>query len=253
MNSNNRETKNSDIEALVLKNFIIVLKQNDMYPFFRCSVGTSTNNVISSLYMRLNSFRDVIIRQRKDNIFRDSPTIESCADMLKQTLGGGLNNNEKSPAKIQHHIANCVNTLLHTFVERNVRDFHKLEHMGGMIFDMSCRAIFGDEFKDVLPPPPASAQVMRQINEYITNTGQRPTREMLEQIRQMIESQQIAQNPELSPLGQPPLVEEGDDWDFLDDFLGENDEEDGEEWDEEDERDEDDEDAWEYFDDDDWR
>lgn len=234
MNNNVSKKENLEIEYLVLKNFIMVLKENHMYPMFRCIVGSNTRNVISTLYNKLPSFYPIIRNQSKDNVFRDAPDIQSCVNMMRTSFEGGVSNNEKDPAKIQHHIANCVNMLLHIFIERNVRDFQKLEKMGGTIFEMTCREIFGGEFEDVLPPPPGDVEKMRQINEMIINSGQRPTREMLDQIRQILEEQRNNQNLEM-PEGFQPMVNE-EDWDFLDDFLDEQEEEiEDDDWEEEDE------------------
>ena len=56
VNSNNKREGKQDLEYLVLKNFIVVLKKNDMYPMFRCVVGINTRNVVSSIYKRMTSF-----------------------------------------------------------------------------------------------------------------------------------------------------------------------------------------------------
>ena len=57
MNRNNHIDGKQDLEYLVLKNFIAVLKKNGMYPMFRCSVGTNTRNVVSSIFTRTSQKR----------------------------------------------------------------------------------------------------------------------------------------------------------------------------------------------------
>jgi hypothetical protein len=228
-----RENK-PEIEFLVLKNFIAVLKKNDMYPMFRCLVGTDTRNVVSSIYKRMPSFGNFYRNQSKENIYRSAGNIETFINLMKQSFNGGLSKDEKDPAKIQHHVANCVNTLLHVFVERNVKDFHRLEMLGGDIFDSTCREIFGGDFEDMLPKPSdATSEQIRRLNEMIANGSMpRPTPEMMEQIREMLERSNREHTQMYEPEDGQPLVNE-DDWDFLDDFLDEHDDRDEEFFDEE--------------------
>ena len=229
---NNNNVEKTDIEYLVLKNFIAVLKKNGMYPMFRCVVGSNTRNVVSSIYQRMHSFSVIIRNQSKENIYKDAGNIETFVMMMKESLHGGLPKDEKDPAKLQHHVANCVNMLLHVFVERHVRDFHKLEGLGAEIFDLTCREVFGGEFEDMIPQPAGMDEANRMLNQMMIDGNlQRPTPEMLEQIRQMLERSSREHNG-LYGDGQSIINEE--DWDFLDDFL-ENREEDNGDWDEEEE------------------
>lgn len=244
--NNNGEGK-QDLEYLVLKNFIAVLKKNGMYPMFRCSVGTNTRNVVSSIYKRMNSFERFHQNQSKENVFANAGNIETFVKMMKEVAHGGIgtNYNTDDPAHLQGSIANTINMLLHIFVERNVRDIHKLEMLGGEIFDMTCRTIFGGEFEDMLPQPTPEMEKMRQMHEMMTSRGMRPTPEMIEEINRMIAEGRLPQFPGAAPAPGQPLVNE-EDWDFLDEFLGD---EDGEFYDEEDEEFGDDEVDWENGDD----
>lgn len=221
--NNNNNVEKTDIEYLVLKNFIAVLKKNSMYPMFRCVVGSNTKNVVSSIYQRMPSFSVIIRNQSKENIYKDAGNIETFVRMMKDSLNGGLPMDEKDPAKLQHHIANCVNMLLHVFVERHVRDFHRLESLGAEIFDLTCREVFGGEFEDMLPQPTQNMEQMRKLNQMmIDGSLPRPTPEMMEQIRQMMERTRQEENPFFGN-GHPMINEE--DWDFLDDFLEDGEEE----------------------------
>lgn len=235
--NNNGEGK-QDLEYLVLKNFIAVLKKNGMYPMFRCSVGTNTRNVVSSIYRRMNSFeRFHKNSESRENVFRDAGNIESFVKMMKEVAHGGIgtNYNTNDPAQLQGAIANTINMLLHIFVERNVRDIHKLEMLGGEIFDMTCRTIFGGEFEDMLPQPTPEMEKMRQMHEMMASRGMRPTPEMIEEINRMIAEGRLPQFPGAAPAPGQPMVNE-EDWDFLDDFLGDEDDENEGDWaDEEDE------------------
>lgn len=227
--NNNNNVEKTDIEYLVLKNFIAVLKKNSMYPMFRCVVGSNTKNVVSSIYKRMPSFSVIIRNQSRENIYKDAGNIDTFVRMMKESLHGGLPRDEKDPAKLQHHIANCVNMLLHVFVERHVRDFHRLESLGAEIFDLTCREVFGGEFEDMLPQPAGMEEANRMLNQMMIDGNlQRPTPEILEQIRQYIERSNQEHNG-LYGDGQPMINEE--DWDFLDDFL-EDREEDDDNWDE---------------------
>ena len=227
---NIKKVEKTDLEYLVLKNFIGVLKQNGMYPMFRCVVGSNTQNVVSSIYKRMPSFGIIIRNQSRDNIYKDAGNIDAFIEMMKASFDRGINRNETDPAKIQKHIANCVNTLLHVFVERNVRDFRKLEGLGAEIFDRTCREVFGGDFQDVLPAP-QNIEEMRDINQRLFECGGRPTPELVEEIRSIMERQQQQMFQAPDSYSVPPINQ--NEWDFLDDFLEEH--EDGEYEDDEDE------------------
>ena len=257
-NNNNRGSK-QDLEYLVLKNFIAVLKKNGMYPMFRCAVGANTKNVVSSIYNRMNSFeRFQKNSQSKENVFRNAGNIDTFVKLMKEVAHGGIgvNYDTNDPAQLQGSIANTINMLLHIFVERNVRDIHKLEMLGGEIFDMTCRQIFGGDFEDMLPQPTPEMEKMRQMHEMMVSGGMRPTPEMIDEINRMIAEGRLPQFPgaQAPAPGQPMVNEE--DWDFLDEFLGDEDNEEDEEfYDQEDENFDEDE-AEEEIDwaaDDDWQ
>jgi hypothetical protein len=124
--------------------------------------------------------------------------------------------------------------LLHVFVERNIRDFHRLESLGAEIFNNTCMEVFGGDYEDVLPQPTGDIEQMRMLNQMIIDGKiPKPTPEMMEQIKRMVERSNQEHN---SLYGGQPLVNQ-DEWDFLDDFLGGEDEPDEEEdidWAEED-------------------
>jgi hypothetical protein len=216
---NNNGEDRQDLEYLVLKNFIAVLKKNGMYPMFRCSVGTNTRNVVSSIYKRMNSFERFHQNQSKENVFANAGNIDAFVKMMKEVAHGGIgiNYNTDDPAQLQGSIANAINMLLHIFIERNVRDIKKLEMLGGQIFDMTCRQIFGGEFEDMLPQPTPEMEKMRNMHEMLVNRGVRPTPEMIEEINRMIAEGRLPQFPG-APVPNQPMVNE-EDWDFLDDFL----------------------------------
>lgn len=244
---NNTKPEQPDIEYLVLKNFIAVIKKHGMYQMFRSVVGGNTKNVVSMMYGKMNSFHSIIHNQSKENIFKDAPNIETFVKMMKDSFNGGLNRGEQDPAKLQHHIANCTNMLIHVFIERNVRDFNKLEQLGGEVFESSCREYFGGEFQDMLPAPPENMDKMRKLNQMIIDGGMsRPTPEMMEEIRRIIENSNQEHHSIYGDPGEyTPMVDQ-EDLDFLDDFLREPEE--NEEWIDGDE--ELDDDMWEE---DDWR
>ena len=217
---NVNSARKPDIEYLVLKNFIAVMKSNGMYPMFRCSVGWNTKNVVSNMYRHMNSFGGIMRNQSKENIYKDAGDMRTFVDMMKQSLNGGHRFSEGDPAQTQHYIANCVNMLLHVFVERNIRDIHKLENLGGNIFELTCREVFGDDFQDILTPP-ENIERMRELNEMMMR-GERPTPEFMEQLQremQEIQRRRLKQGE----TGGLPMIEDLDG--FLDEFLGDDDEE----------------------------
>lgn len=216
---NNKQGRKPDIEFLVLKNFIAVMKSNGMYPMFRCSVGWNTKNVVSNMYRHMNSFGNIMRNQSKENIYKDAGDMHSFLEMMKNSLNGGPRFSEDNPAQIQHYIANCVNMLLHVFVERNIRDFHKLESLGGSVFELTCKEVFGDDFQDMIAPP-ANIEKMRKFNEMMMR-GEKPSPEFMEQLqREMMEMQQRRQAE--AEAGGLPMIEDLDG--FLDEFLGDDDE-----------------------------
>ena len=229
MTNKKYDEASNEIEYLVLKNFITVLKQNSMYPMFRCVVGTNTRNVISAMYSKMNSFERYQhnSRERDENIFRDAGNIKKFVELMKATQHGGIHMENTAPAKVQQYVANCVNMLLHIFIEPNLRNIQRLEQLGGQIFEMTCRNVYGDEFQDMIPEPP---QKMKEINEMMMN-GQRPSKEQLEEIRRMME-EDIRNHRRRDGAPAPMFNEE--DWDFLDDFLNEGEEGQNERDDEED-------------------
>lgn len=242
MKNNSLEEK-PDIEFLVLKNFISVVKKKGMYPLFRCSVGWDTNNVISSIYRRMYSFQNLMKNQSNENIYKDAGNIDMFLELMKASLKEhGFSNN--NPAEIQHHVANCVNCLIHIFIERRVRDYKILESIGGEIFDRTCREIFGGDFEDLLPAPPQNLEKIRDINQRIMENGGRPTQEMLEELRRVVEEQRGVTPEMVEEFRRRANVEDNpirqlNDEDFqVNDFLGDlingedEDFEDGDDWEE---------------------
>lgn len=200
-----------DIEYLVLKNFIAVMKRNELYPKFRASVGLDTNNVITKLYSKLPCFRHIVENQSKENIFREAGNIDKFVELMKNSFNGGIRTHDE--AKMQQHIGNCTNMLLHIFVERFTRDFQLLEKLGSEIFTLTCQEIFGADFVDKTMPPPEDMENMRRIHELIAS-GRMPrmSPEMMEQFKRM-----AARNQALYG-GEPHIPghdddEEGDEWD----------------------------------------
>lgn len=237
---NIKKAENSDIEYLVLKNFIAVIKKNGLYPMFRCSVGWGTNNVISGMYMHMNTFNALMRNQSKENIYKDAGNIDTFVEMMKNSFNGGMRVGSNDEKHTQHHIANCVNMLLHVFIERNIRDIRVLEKLGGEIFDLTCKDIYGNEFKDMLPPPPPNMERLRELNQRLMERGGRPDEAMMREIKQLMEEQQRYRDNQEDdgimpmPEGYIPMVDD-EDLDFLDGLIGEDEEGEGEDWDDEDE------------------
>ena len=159
MNSNVTDKTRKKIEYLVLKNFIIVLKQKKMYPFFRGVVGYRSRNPISSFYSRMPGFTNVLGIISSKNPFIDVGNITDMVNMMELSIPNEMNApGEDKTMKTQLRVANCVNSLIHLFIERYVHDLKVIENIGGSIFDMTCRELLGNDFKDVLPPPPRTSR-----------------------------------------------------------------------------------------------
>ena len=191
MNIENCPDKNYYVEFLVLKNFIAALKHHGMYSKFRSTVGMNTNNCVSTMYKKMNCFNNTIHRRSKENIFVEADSIGSLLRMMVKTFGGkcGSDFQNNQDGKLQRHIANCTNMLIHVFVENYNNDFQFLSQLGGEVFDATCVEIFGDGFVDMTQPSPEEMDKMMQIHEII-KAGKMPNMppHMIEQINQMVEN-----------------------------------------------------------------
>ena len=136
------------IEFLILKNFIAAIKKRGMYVYFRRSVGICTNNPASNLYMSINSCRENVKHDMKDNPFINAGNMLEFLQIMVSVIGkrGEDIKNEK---EMQYHISNGVNMLLHVFIENHNNNFDFLCQIGEEIFNATCQDIYGKDFQDM--------------------------------------------------------------------------------------------------------
>ena len=111
------------------------------------------------------------------NPFIDVGDITNMVNMMEISIPNEMNApGEDKTMRTQLRVANCVNSLIHLFIERHVHDLKIIENIGGSIFDMTCRELLGNDFKDVLPPPrvPRDIGNLRGIPDWDEVRLQRP-------------------------------------------------------------------------------
>ena len=215
MKENNSNLKATSIEILILKNFMAVLKKYNKYTLFRCVVGVNTNNIVSNIYKNMHSFDNLIRSQRsRDDVFVNASDMDSFANMLKEIQHGGISQENSNPETIQKYVANCINLLLHTYIERQIRDIKAIEEIGGQIFDMTCKELLGNDFEDLLVPPSQEKMAkMRELNQFLmecNDNGRTLSQDRLEEIRAFLDSIRRDGGNEDMWYAQPNLGDEGD-------------------------------------------
>ena len=193
MKENNNNLKETSIEILILKNFMAVLKKYNKYTLFRCVVGANTDNIVSNIYKNMYSFNSLIRLQRsRDDVFVNASDMNSFANILKDVQHGGISQENSDPKTIQKYVANCINLLLHIYIERQVRDIKAIEEIGGQIFDMTCKELLGNDFEDLLvPPSEENVAKMRELNQFLmecNDNGRTLPQDRLDEIRAFIDS-----------------------------------------------------------------
>lgn len=133
----------SNIELVVFKCFIRVIKTDGKYMLFRKSVkNTGIMNVLLK-----NSI------SRTDNPFSLSSstqdvvkTLEKITNDMAKSSGrrGGIKDLDK-----YEHVTMTINHLLHFFMEANGIGMDKLCSLGEEIYSLSCNKLFGDTIEDL--------------------------------------------------------------------------------------------------------
>ena len=182
------------VEFLVFKNFIAAIKKRGMYTKFRCVVGSNTNNCISTMYGRMHSFYTYVNHRNSENVFVNAGDIGEFLKIMVQQFGGKCGSNfiNQENGKLQRHIANCTNMLIHLFIEPWSRDFGFLSEVGGEIFNATCKELLGDDFVDTTEPTPEEIESMKKIQELVS-AGKLPqlSPQMMERLKEMVENGRI--------------------------------------------------------------
>ena len=131
----------NNIETVVLKCFIRVIKDNGYYMLYRR--GVSNTGVMKRL---INN------AARSDSPFYTSTStgdvIRSLVDITKKMLAsngkGSINDVDR-----YEHVTMTINHLLHFFIEVSGVGMQTLCNLGEEIYALSCNKLFGDSLEDI--------------------------------------------------------------------------------------------------------
>jgi hypothetical protein len=145
---------------MIFKCLCRVLKNRKIYHRFRCFIGyggMGSKNVYShdlttTIYSNMNSMQHYVAEaQNGDNPFYHTASTEDIFKVLTMVVGDDnkiTKENCRDASKVQMRIMQCLNTLLHSCVERTVGGFAEIERIGQETFEMVCKNIYGDDFVD---------------------------------------------------------------------------------------------------------
>ena len=142
MKNKNKKVDNN-IETVVLKCFLRVLKNNDSYMFYRRCVNNT--GIMKSLVKNQ--------KRSSDNPFSSASSSEQVINTLKRITNdmaksngkkGGANDLDKYEV-----VTMAINHLLHFFMESNGVSMQRLCELGEEIYSMSCYKLFGDTMEDL--------------------------------------------------------------------------------------------------------
>lgn len=142
MKNKNKKVDNN-IETVVLKCFLRVLKNNDSYMFYRRCVNNT--GIMKSLVKNQ--------KRSSDNPFSSASSSEQVISTLKRITNdmaksngkkGGANDLDKYEV-----VTMAINHLLHFFMETNGVSMQRLCEFGEEIYSMSCYKLFGDTMEDL--------------------------------------------------------------------------------------------------------
>ena len=133
----------NDIERVVLKCFIRVIKDNGTYMLYRRNVNNT--GIMKALLRGKNTY--------SDNPFSSASSTEEVVSTLKRiTNDMAKSNGKKGGSKDLDKyevVTMAINHLLHFFMETNGIAMQKLCELGEEIYSMSCYRLFGDTIEDI--------------------------------------------------------------------------------------------------------
>ena len=130
--------KNDNIENVVLKCFIRVIKSDGKYLFYRRKVRN--NGLIGYLIGN---------RTPSDGPFRDAKSTIDVVAILKRLTNEMTSKSGKTVLDKYEHVTMTINHLLHFFVECYGIKMDELCSMGEEIYNLSCNKLFGDTLEDL--------------------------------------------------------------------------------------------------------
>ena len=138
-----KQNNEKQIEEIVLETLCRVCKENKIYSYLICSVSLD-NYILSSI----RTYRNIMLYSQ-ENPFAKCNSRSEIIELLK-TMKRKYPNEFGDVKKKQMVVMDYVNALIHYCLEIYICKKHivKIEDIGRETFEMSCKKIFGDDFKD---------------------------------------------------------------------------------------------------------
>ena len=138
-----KQNNEKQIEEIVFETLCRVCKENKIYSYLICSVSLD-NYILSSI----RTYRNIMLYSQ-ENPFAKCNSRSEIIELLK-TMKRKYPNEFGDVKKKQMIVMDYVNALIHYCLEIYICKKHivKIEDIGRETFEMSCKKIFGDDFKD---------------------------------------------------------------------------------------------------------
>ena len=138
-----KQNNEKQIEEIVFETLCRVCKENKIYSYLICSVSLD-NYILSSI----RTYRNIMLYSQ-ENPFAKCNSRSEIIELLK-TMKRKYPNEFGDIKKKQMVVMDYVNALIHYCLEIYICKKHivKIEDIGRETFEMSCKKIFGDDFKD---------------------------------------------------------------------------------------------------------
>lgn len=138
-----KQNNEKQIEEIVFETLCRVCKENKIYSYLICSISLD-NYILSSI----RTYRNIMLYSQ-ENPFAKCNSRSEIIELLK-TMKRKYPNEFGDVKKKQMMVMDYVNALIHYCLEIYICKKHivKIEDIGRETFEMSCKKIFGDDFKD---------------------------------------------------------------------------------------------------------
>lgn len=138
-----KQNNEKQIEEIVFETLCRVCKENKIYSYLICSISID-NYILSSI----RTYRNIMLYSQ-ENPFAKCNSRSEIIELLK-TMKRKYPNEFGDVKKKQMVVMDYVNALIHYCLEIYICKKHivKIEDIGRETFEMSCKKIFGDDFKD---------------------------------------------------------------------------------------------------------
>ena len=138
-----KQNNEKQIEEIVFETLCLVCKENKIYSYLICSVSLD-NYILSSI----RTYRNIMLYSQ-ENPFAKCHSRSEIIELLT-TMKRKSTNEFRDFKKKQMVVMDYVNALIHYCLEIYICKKHivKIEDIGRETFEMSCKKIFGDDFKD---------------------------------------------------------------------------------------------------------